>query len=99
MSSKRFSPKRNTNKTNMEKVTKEKPILYKFLDKDDKNIYTGISKRGQGPERLKDHLPKGSDPIPGAKTFRTKEMPSIDQAKKEESKIIKTEKPKHNKRK
>ncbi len=99
MGTKRFSPRRNANKTNMEKVTEDKPIVYKFLDENDKNIYTGISKRGQGPGRLKDHLRNGSDPIPGARKFQIKEMPSIDQAKKEESKIIRTEKPKHNKRK
>jgi len=98
MGTKRFSPPRNLKPRNIEKVPEDKPILYKVLDRQGQNIYTGVSKRGQGQERLKDHLPAGSDSIPGGSAFQIKEMPSIDRARTEEKKIIKKEQPKHNKR-
>ena len=98
MGTKKFSPKRNFGKRNIGKIPEDKPVLYKIQDKKGDNIYTGISKRGQGKDRLKDHLTDGSDPIRGARSFQIKQKPSVDSAKKEESRIIKKEKPKYNKK-
>jgi hypothetical protein len=97
MATKRFSPRQNFNKTGTQKAPTNKPIIYKLMDKQGINIYTGTAKRGRGPERLREHLLGGQDPIPGAKTFQIKEKPSIVQAEKEEKQIIEKEKPKYNK--
>jgi hypothetical protein len=96
MATKRFSPRRNFNKTGTQKAPVNKPIVYKLMNKEGINIYTGIAKRGRGPERLGDHLPGGQDPIPGAKTFQIKQKSSIAEAKKEEKQVIEQEKPKYN---
>ena len=98
MGKKRFSPIRPLSKKNIEKTSEDNPILYKILNRQGGNVYTGVSKRGQGQDRLKDHLSGGSDPIPGAVGFKTKEIPSIERAKTEETRIIKKEDPKYNKR-
>jgi hypothetical protein len=97
MSTKRFSPRQNFCKRNIEKVPEDKPIVYKILNKQGDNVYTGVSKRGQGQDRLRDHLSGGSDPIAGATSFQTKQIPSIERARGEERKIIKIEEPKYNK--
>jgi excinuclease UvrABC nuclease subunit len=97
MATKRFSPRQNFNKTGTQKAPANKPIVYKLMNKEGTNIYTGKAKRGRGPERLREHLPSGQDPISGAKTFQTKQMPSIAEAEKEEKRIIEKEKPKYNK--
>ncbi len=97
MGTKRFSPKRGFGKRNIERSSEDKPIVYKLLDQQGDNIYTGSSKRSRGQDRLRDHLPGGSDPIPGAKSFQTKQMPSVERARAEEKKIIDREDPKHNK--
>jgi len=97
MGVKRFSPRRNFNPKNIQKISEDKPIVYEILNRGGENIYSGSSKRGQGQDRLRDHLPAGSDPIPGGSHFRIKPMPSVDGARREEKRIIEKEKPKHNK--
>ena len=97
MATKRFSPRRIFNKPDTQKAPTNKPIVYKLLNKEGTNIYTGKAKRGRGSERLEEHLPDGQDSIPGATTFQVKQKPSIVEAEKEEKQIIKREKPKYNK--
>jgi len=84
------------NKTNIAKIFKNKPVVYKILDAKGKNIYTGSAKRGRAVERLGEHLPRAKDAIPGAKFFQIKQMRSIDKAKTEEKRVINREKPKYN---
>jgi len=95
---KRFSRRQNFNKTKISKVPKNKPIIYKILDANGKNIYTGAAKRGRVPERLGEHLPGTKDAIPGAKFFQFRQMNSIDNATEVEKKIISREKPRFNQR-
>lgn len=97
MATKRFSPRKNFNKTSIQKAPTNKPIIYKLMNRKGANIYTGTAKRGRGPARLGDHLPGGQDPIPSTKTFQIKQKQSIAEAKKEEKQIIGKEKPKYNK--
>jgi len=97
MSNKRFSNKKNFNKSNIKKVSNDKPIIYKIKNKNGENIYTGIAKRGRCEERLLEHLPGSKDFIPGAKTFSIKQKNKIDNARTEEKLIINNEKPKCNK--
>jgi len=97
MGTKRFSPPRKFDKTNISKVPMGKPIVYELLNKNAENIYTGSAKRLRSRERLQDHTSGGPDPIPGASNFRVKQMGSIKEAQREEKRIIEKEKPKHNK--
>lgn len=79
-------------------LAKDKPVVYKILDKNDNNIYTGVAKRGRVDARIKEHLPKGKDPIPGGVKVKIEQKPSIGEALKSEAKIIKKSKPKLNKK-
>jgi len=97
MATKRFSPARGFSKTNISKVPRGKPVVYELLNQNDVNIYTGSAKRPRSQERLQDHLPGGPDPIPGASKVRVKQMGSIQEAQREEKRIIEKEKPKYNK--
>lgn len=97
MATKKFSPTRNFNKTNIKKVPTGKPIVYKLKDNAGRNIYTGKAKRSRSQERLVDHLPGGQDPILDAVSFQVKQKQLVAQAEKEEKEIIKKEKPEYNK--
>ncbi len=97
MGTKRFSYKSSFTKTNISKAPKDKPAVYKLKDSKGKNIYIGVAKRGRIDDRLKEHLPGGPDPKSGVKSFQLKQMKSIDEAKREEKRIIKQENPKLNK--
>jgi len=99
MGTKRFSPTRNFSKNKIEGAPKNKPVVYKLKNASGKNIYTGKAKMGRVDDRLKERLPGGSNPIPGATGFQIKQFRSADQALREEKKIIRKEKPKYNKQK
>jgi len=96
MATKRFSPAGNFNKTNISKVPTGKPVVYELVGESGDNIYVGSAKRGRSQERLQDHMPGGPDPIPASK-FRVKQTGSIQEAQREEKRIIEKEKPKYNK--
>jgi len=80
------------------KLPKDKPVVYKIMNKKGDNIYTGIAKRGEVQDRVKDHLPTGQDAIPGGSKIKIQQKKSIDEANKSESRIIARSKPKYNKR-
>lgn len=82
----------------IESLPKDKPIVYKIMSQNGENIYTGIAKRGRVEDRLKDHLPGGSDMIPGGVKVQIQQMPSISDAERTEVNIIYRSKPKYNKR-
>lgn len=94
-----MSPKKTSkmDKKDIEKLPNNKPVVYKIENKKDENIYTGVAKRGRVPERIKEHLPGGKDPIPGGVKVIIEQKPTIDDAKKSEKNIIGRTKPKHNK--
>lgn len=81
----------------IESLPNDKPVVYKLLNAQGDNIYTGIARRGNVRERLKDHLPGGSDPIPGVVRVEIQQKDSIDQARETEGRIISRSKPKYNK--
>ena len=85
-------------KDGIEKLSKDKPVVYKIENSSGKNIYTGVAKRGRVEDRLKEHLPGGTDPIRGGEKVTIIQKNSIDDAKKSESRIIKTQKPSQNKK-
>lgn len=79
------------------KLPDDKPVVYKILTDGGKNNYTGIAKRGRVQERLQEHLPGGKDAIPGAKV-QIEQMPSIDDARNKEARVITRSQPPHNKK-
>ena len=83
-------------KEKIENLPQDKPVVYKILNKQGENIYTGIAKRGNVPDRLDDHLPGHRDAVPGAAKVRIQQKNSIDEAEKAEANIISRTKPKYN---
>jgi hypothetical protein len=78
-------------------VPKDKPLVYKLLNKNGDNVYTGVAQRGRAEDRFKEHLPGGSDPIPGVTKVKIQQKSSIDEARDSEARIIARSKPRHNK--
>lgn len=85
------------NKDMISKLPENKPVVYKILDNKNQNIYTGIAGRGNVQDRLKDHLLRGQDPVPGGAKVRIEQKSSIDEARKAEQNIVSRSKPKYNK--
>lgn len=92
----KFSHKGSFTKRNIDKIPADKPIIYKIKNLAGENVYTGSAKKGRVLKRLGEHLPGSKDAIPGAKTFSIKQKPSIENAKREEKRVIKDENPKYN---
>ena len=79
------------NKTDLNQLPKNKPVLYK-IETDGGNLnYVGTAKRGRVQERLAEHIGE----IPGA-TVRIEQFDSIDKAREKETRIIKLSQPKYN---
>ncbi|MFC1780847.1 hypothetical protein ACFLZ8_01105 [Planctomycetota bacterium] len=79
------------NKTGIEQLPNDKPVVYKIESAGGNNNYTGIAKRGRVQERLLEHLGE----IPGAKA-KIEQTNSIQEAKEKEARIIKRAQPKYN---
>ncbi len=90
------SKKVSFNKSGIEKLPDDKPVLYRIETPGGKTNYAGVAKKGRVQERLVEHLPGGKDPIPGA-SVRIEQMPSIGEAKAKEARVIARTKPRHNK--
>ncbi len=86
------------NSEGIDSLAHDKPVVYKLFNNKGENVYTGSSKKGQVPSRLKDHLAGGSHPIPGAKNVQIEQHSSIADARDSEKRIISRTKPKHNKK-
>ena len=80
------------NKTGIENLPNNKPVVYKIITKGDRNNYTGIAQRGRVQDRIKEHLGN----IPGTK-IQIEQMNSISEAQKKETRIISRIQPKYNK--
>lgn len=81
------------NKTNLDKLPNDKPVVYKILTDNKSNNYTGIAKKGRVQERISEHFGE----IPGAKV-QIEQFSNIRDAAKKESNIISRIKPKYNKK-
>ncbi len=84
------------NKSGLEKLPENKPVVYKIVTPSGGNNYTGVAKRGRVQERLSEHLPGGLDAIPGAKVV-IEQVDNLPTAKKKEANTIKRTQPKYNK--
>ncbi len=82
----------------IESLAKDKPVVYKIEDGKGKNLYTGVAKRGRVEERLKEHLPRGPDPVKGGEKIRITQKNSIDEALKAEARVIKQQRLPQNKK-
>ncbi len=87
--------KRRFNKSSIAEVPADKPILYNLKTATGSSNYVGVAKKGRVRQRLGEHLPSGSAPIP-AKTLEIKQFSSISDAKAAEKRAIKRQKPKYN---
>ncbi len=77
-------------------LPQDKPVLYKVLDSKGENIYTGIAKRGNVQERIKDHMAGQRDTVPGASKVQIQQLGSIGEAERKERNTISQSKPKYN---
>ncbi len=82
----------------IEGLAKNKPVVYNIEDKNGKTLYTGVAKRGRVEDRIKEHLPGGSDPIRGGSKVKIQQKASIIDAEKAEARAIKKNQPPQNKR-
>ena len=77
-------------------LAKNKPVVYSIEDKNGKQLYIGVAKRGRVGKRLTEHLPGGPDPIHGGAKVKIQQKSSISHAEKAEAKAIKQQKPPKN---
>ena len=80
------------NKTGISQLPNDRPALYRIKTTGKKDNYVGVAKRGRVRDRISEHLRD----IPGAKV-QIEQMPSIGDARKKESNVIKRGQPKYNK--
>jgi hypothetical protein len=83
----------NYNKSGVEKLPDNRPVVYRIQTIGGKTNYVGVAKKGRVQDRIGEHLEDGI--IPGAKV-QIEQMPSIDAAKKKEENIISRTEPKYN---
>lgn len=87
-----MAKKRKFNKTGIESLPDDKPVLYRIKTESGNLNYTGIEQRGRVQERLQEHLGN----IPGA-TVEIEQFSSIDDAREKEKNVIRRNQPKYNK--
>ena len=80
----------------IERLPQDKPVVYKIRDNKGENIYTGVAKRGNVQDRIKDHLPGQRDAVPGAAKVQIRQVGTIKEAEGKEQNIISRSKPKYN---
>lgn len=85
-------------KSGIEGLAKDKPVVYQIENAKGQNIYTGVAKRGRVEERLKEHLPGSKDSIRGGVKVKIQQKSSIDEALKTEARVIKRQQPAQNKK-
>jgi len=72
-----------------------KPVVYTIVTHAGRTVYAGVAARGHVQERLREHLPYGTDPVPGSQV-RIRQVDSIATARQQERVIIDRSKPKYN---
>ena len=66
----KFSRTQKFTKENIEKVPKNKAIIYKIKNTNGENLYTGIAGQGRVRQRLLEHKELKKDKIPGGTCFQ-----------------------------
>jgi hypothetical protein len=80
------------NKTSIDQLPNDKPVLYRIESAGGDPNYVGIAKRGRVKERIAEHIGE----VPGA-TVRIEQFSSVDEARQKEARVIKRSQPKYNK--
>ncbi len=80
------------NKTGIDKLPNDKPVLYRIETAGGKPNYVGIAQRGRVQDRIQEHL----GDIPGA-NVRIQQFGSVADARQSEQRVISRNKPKYNK--
>lgn len=86
----------NLNKTTIAEVANDKAAVYKIKNAKGDNVFTGAVARGKVQDQLTKHLRGGEEAIPGAKTFQLTQKPTVGEARKSATRIIKRDEPKYN---
>ncbi|MBI4556585.1 MAG: GIY-YIG nuclease family protein [Candidatus Hydrogenedentes bacterium] len=79
--------------TGVSKLPKDKPVICKIQTDSGKTIYVGTAKRGRVQDRILEHLTNAD--VAGSKV-QIEQMPSIEDARKTEQRIIARVQPKYN---
>ena len=79
------------NKSGIDKIPNDKPVMYRIQTGSGNDNYVGIAKRGRAQERLSEHLGN----IPGA-TVVVEQFNSIGDARAKEKNVISRNQPKYN---
>lgn len=83
----------NFNKNDIQNLPNDKPVVYRIQTEGGKDNYVGSAQRGRASERIGEHLGE----VPGAKV-KIEQYPSIGTAQASETRIIKRQQPKYNKK-
>lgn len=84
--------RRNFNKSRIDELPDNKPVLYRIETRSGNPNYVGVAKRGRVRDRIEEHL----EEIPGA-TVSVEQFESISDARTKEKNVIKRSQPKYNK--
>lgn len=80
------------NKTEVQNLPNDKPVVYRIKTESGNTNYVGIAQRGRVQERVAEHIGE----IPGA-SVSVEQFSSIADARKNETNVLKRNKPKYNK--
>jgi len=92
----KFTNSKKFNKTSLNNIPEEKPILYRLLNNSGDELYNGIAKKSRVRERLLEHLNLKKEKIPGATKIKFMQFSSIEKARKAEKELIERLQPKFN---
>ena len=92
----KFTNAKKFNKTNINNIPEDKPIVYRLLNNSNQELYTGIAKRNRPQDRLLEHLNIKKEKISGATKIKIVQVPNLNSAKKIEKRLIKKLQPKFN---
>ena len=81
------------NQSGIDNLPDDKPVVYRISTQGGNPNYVGIAKRGRVKERISEHIGE----VPGA-TVSIEQFDRIDDARKNEARVIKRNQPKYNKR-
>lgn len=94
---KRFGPLKNVNKTNLGKVSEDKPGVYGIFGGAGNLEYLGRAKRGRAPERIVESTENVKDAGGKGKQFGFIPTPTVEDAKNLETRLIRKRDPRFNK--
>lgn len=95
----KFGLLKNINKTNVKKVPKDQPCVYGIFTESGNLQKVGRAKRGRAPKRIVESAQEIQDARRQAEKFAFIPTPTVEDAKKLETTLIRRRKPPFNKEK